>query len=324
MQVHQAGRWAGALCLFWAFAASAASPFKVNEHITLFPGTYAAEGKPDGNALLITAPEGLIIVDAGRHPAFTQALIDEAQRRQPAQVLLVNSHWHLDHSGGIAALRAAFPGTQLFANDPAIRNIGSGLLADYRKQLVGQLKDPNEAAPGEENLRAEIALIDGSVAAYPDINLTRSSDLTLLGRTMHFGVATGVSGGDVWLRDDEARVLVAGGLVTLPAPKFETACGEVWSGDLNVLAAQRFDQLVPGHGRVMSRQEFNDWQSAFDDLLKCSATSRPTATCRNAWLKSMRRLVDQKDQDLATRLLDHGIDNILRNSEAQQRLCAGR
>ena len=49
-------------------------------------------------------------------------------------VAIVNSHWHLDHVSGNAALRAAYPRAQVYASD-AIDGAMRGFLADYRRQL---------------------------------------------------------------------------------------------------------------------------------------------------------------------------------------------
>ena len=51
-------------------------------------------------------------------------------------VAIVNSHWHLDHVSGNAALRAAYPRAQVYASD-AIRDAMHGFLADYRSATGG-------------------------------------------------------------------------------------------------------------------------------------------------------------------------------------------
>ena len=56
------------------------------------------------------------------------------QMKQPV-VAIVNSHWHLDHSGGIATLREAYPGVQVYASN-AIDNALPGFLAGEKASFI--------------------------------------------------------------------------------------------------------------------------------------------------------------------------------------------
>jgi glyoxylase-like metal-dependent hydrolase (beta-lactamase superfamily II) len=303
---------------------AAAAAQSIAEGVTLIAGSFTTGTQPDGNTVIISAPEGSIVIDAGRHPAHAQRIRDQLAVASAKQVVLVNSHWHLDHSGGLIELRKDFPEAPLYAADRGIRNVGTGFLNGYRDQLVAALKSPDVTIPDDAEPRAELALIGGSVAFYPTHDVPRPRDVVLLGREVHLGAASGVSGGDTWLRDEATGVLVAGALVTLPAPLFDTACLDVWADDLNVLSAMKFEQLVPGHGRVLSRDEFRIWHEGFTKLQECVARGRPAETCRNGWLKDTRKLVtDEAERAQATRLLDYYLAGPLTEA-AQAKLCAGR
>lgn len=303
---------------------AAAAAQTIAEGVSLIAGSFTTGTQPDGNTVIISAPEGSIVVDAGRHPAHTQRIRDQLAAASAKQVVLVNSHWHLDHSGGLIALRKEFPEAPLYAADRGIRNVGTAFLNGYREQLVAALKSPDVTIPEDAEPRAELALIGGSVAFYPTHDVPRPRDVVLLGRDVHLGAASGVSGGDTWLRDDATGVLVAGDLVTLPAPLFDTACLDVWADDLNVLSAMKFEQLVPGHGRVLSRDEFRIWHEGFTKLQECVARGRPAETCRNGWLKDTRKLVtDEAERAQATQLLDYYLAGPL-GEDAQAKLCEGR
>ena len=41
----------------------------------LVPGSFAPGRGPDGNSVFLEAPEGLILVDTGRHPAHREKLL---------------------------------------------------------------------------------------------------------------------------------------------------------------------------------------------------------------------------------------------------------
>lgn len=307
-----------------AVAPAAAFAETIAEGVTLIPGRFTPGTQPDGNSVVISAPEGSIVVDAGRHPAHTQRIREQLATASAKQVVLVNTHWHLDHSGGLIELRKAYPEAPLYAADRGIRNFGTAFLNGYREQLVAALKSPDVTIPEDAEPRAELALIGGSVAFYPTHDVPRPRDLELLGRKLHFGAASGVSGGDTWVRDDATGVLVAGDLVALPVPMFDTGCLEVWADDLNVLSAMEFEQVVPGHGRVLARDEFRLWHEGFTRLQECVARGRPAETCRNGWLKDTRKLVtDEAERAQATQLLDYYLAGPLTEA-AQAKLCEGR
>src|SRR6185436_20904869 len=83
----------------------------------LIPGTLEPDRGPDGNSVFLDAPDGLILVDTGRHPAHRDRLLAYASERGRPIVAIFNTHWHLDHSTGNAELRAAFPQAPLYATN---------------------------------------------------------------------------------------------------------------------------------------------------------------------------------------------------------------
>ena len=81
----------------------------------LVPGTFEPDRGPDGNSVFLDAPDGLILVDTGRHPAHRDRLLAYAAERGRPIVAIFNTHWHLDHSTGNREIRAAFPRAPLYA-----------------------------------------------------------------------------------------------------------------------------------------------------------------------------------------------------------------
>src|SRR3954468_19428504 len=75
----------------------------------LVPGSFEPGRQPDGNSVFLEAPDGLILVDTGRHPAHQERLLAYAKARGRPIAAIVNTHWHLDHTGGNAEIRAAYP-----------------------------------------------------------------------------------------------------------------------------------------------------------------------------------------------------------------------
>ena len=301
-------------------AAVAAVPVQLTEAVTLLRGRFVAGSQPDGNSVLLRGPDSVIVFDAGRHPEHADALLDSLKGAAAASVVLVNSHWHLDHSGGLIRLRAAYPDAPLYAS-PAIDAARRGFLAHYRAQLQSFAERPVPGAPNAEVIRSETALIDGSDSMQPTHPVTDTGTLELAGRTVVLGLGSGVSGGDVWLFDPATRVLLAGDLVTQPAPLFDTACARRWLSDLDALAAQPFDMLVPGHGAPMRRAAFDAWRHDLAELVNCAAQGREVATCRDGWLGGQASALAEVDHALAYELLGYYLSGPL-TAAGQAERCA--
>jgi glyoxylase-like metal-dependent hydrolase (beta-lactamase superfamily II) len=293
----------------------------------LVQGTFLIEGQaapnrqPDGNTIVIAAPKGLIVFDTGRHPRHAQAILDFARERNQPIAAIVNSHWHLDHVGGNPRLRAAFPESLVYASS-AIDAARRGFLADYRAQLVSEIaaaKNPE----AQESMRAEVALIDEGAALGPTETVTKSGPVVIAGRVLRVNLEThAVTAGDVWVFDPETRLLLAGDLVTLPAPFFESACPSRWQASLARLQKQPFDQLVPGHGAPMDRRGLAAYAKAFTNLLECAAGDAKKQDCVDGWINDAAALIDSKDVSYARTLIAYYMDNYLRHpSERVRTFC---
>ena len=106
-----------AFLILLGFASLAGARGPAGEPYHLIPGQFGPSSNPDGNAILLDAPEGLILVDTGRHPAFTERLIAYARERGRPIAAIVNTHWHLDHTSGNGLVRAAYPQAQVYASN---------------------------------------------------------------------------------------------------------------------------------------------------------------------------------------------------------------
>lgn len=303
--------------------ASVAAPVDVAPGIHLLPGHFAPGTQPDGNTVVLHRPEGLIVVDSGRHAAHTQAIVDYAQAAQMPVRAVINTHWHLDHIGGNAALRRSFPQLRVYASD-ALRGALGGFLAEYRRYLAGELEGKAGDAAGQASLRAEMALIDAGALLAPDEVITHSQTRAIAGRELELHLESGaVTAGDLWLLDPATRVLIAGDLVTLPVPFLDTACPQRWQGALDRLANAEFETLIPGHGSPMQRESFERYRDTFGRLLGCADTDRPKEACIDGWIAGVGPLLAPQDTDFARRLLDYYIDEHLRAPpEHRARHCA--
>jgi glyoxylase-like metal-dependent hydrolase (beta-lactamase superfamily II) len=306
-----------------AGATSPAGARELAPGVHVLPGAFVAGTQPDGNTLIFEASEGLIVFDSGRHASHAQAIIDYSHASDRPIAAIVNSHWHLDHVGGNARLRAAYPRVRVYAS-AAIEEAMHGFLAKYRAQIEDILARPGGDAAQKAALRDELALVDAGPALYPDERITKGGMQVFAGRRMQVGLETrAVTAGDVWVFDPATRTLAAGDLVTLPAPLFDTACPARWKVALAHLGKVDFESLVPGHGAPMTRAQFSTWRKAYDELLACAASTRAKASCIDGWMRDADILIPEGDRKLARGLLDYYIDNSLRGDARKARELCG-
>jgi len=279
--------------------------------ITLLAGEFVPGRQPDGNTLLLAAPEGLIVVDSGRHLAHTRAIVAWARAAGRPVAVVVNTHWHLDHIGGNALLRREYPGLQVVASG-ALEAALDSFLAGYRRQLEGMLAGELPADQAAD-FRAELALLDAAPALAPDQLVTAGGARRLAGRGLELGLERrAATAGDVWLLDPETRTLAAGDLVTLPVPFLDTACPAGWLAALDRLAAVDFVRLVPGHGAPLDRAGFARYRTAFANLLACAARETSVASCADGWLGDLGELLAAAEHGFTRQLLDYYVGDVLR------------
>jgi glyoxylase-like metal-dependent hydrolase (beta-lactamase superfamily II) len=294
------------------------------------PGTYLIEGEttanrqPDGNSIVIVAPAGLIVFDTGRHREHAQQLLDFARTQNQPIAAIINSHWHLDHVGGNPRLRAAFPGIHVYAS-AAIDAARTGFLAEYRAQLLTEITRSAKSPDAQQSMRAEVALIDEGAALGPTDVISESTTKPIAGRLLQLHLESrAVTAGDVWVFDPKTGVLLAGDLVTLPAPFFESACPARWRDSLAHLEKTHFDWLVPGHGAPMRRLAFTAYRKAFENLLACAGGDAAINVCIDGWISDASILIRSQDVSYARTLAGYYLQNYLRNpSERVRGFCAG-
>jgi len=313
-------RWAriGCAMVLWWQTMVLAQPRVLEPGVEWLPGSFVPDMQPDGNSVLIEAPDGWIVVDSGRHPAHTRALIERIRASGKPLRTIVNTHWHLDHIGGNRMLRDAHPQARVMASD-AIVSARTGFLADYRRQLLDELaKRPSEDTQRTAWQR-EVDVIDDTAASTPDVAISERATLELSGLGLSIGVERGaVTAGDVWVYEPTSQVLAVGDLVTLPAPLFDTACPERWATALERLSTIRFRWLVPGHGEPLGRGQFVIYRESFDRLLRCAASTAAKPQCVDGWLRDAGGLFPRDQQPLARSLLSHYFDQVLRAPRSAQ------
>ncbi len=245
--------------------AAALGPVGTGSGVYMLDGELAEGRQPDGNTIFLRAPEGWIVIDTGRHEEHTKQILAYAL---PIKAI-INTHWHLDHTGGNAMIRERWPSVRIYASDA------------------------EKLAPTDV--------------------ITESGPRTIAGRKLELNLEkNAVTAGDIWIFDLKTKYLIAGDLVTLPVPLFDTACPKRWKQALDHLAAKDFDTLIPGHGFIMFRHSFDRYRTAFNNLLTCAASSHTNAECTDGWLADIDYLVDPKEVQFTRTALDGYLTNVLR------------
>lgn len=266
---------------------------------------------PDGNTVIFVAPQGLIVVDTGRHPWHSDGILNFARERKLPVTAIVNTHWHLDHSSGNGRIKAAYPKARVYTTNAVDRALAPGGFLDRSYESAkAKPVDANAPATMKEETDVFFATMQNKDQLRPDVLVDRSATQKLAGRSLSVRVApNAVTDADIWLFDDATGVAVIGDLVTLPAPFFETACPARWEAALDEVWATPFKLAVPGHGAPMTREQFDTYRGAFKNFRACVASANPAATCAAGWTKDVAPLLENDaDRRSATGYAGYYVD----------------
>lgn len=268
---------------------SAPPAHEVAPKLFVISGAILPERGPDGNTTIIDAPQGLIVVDTGRHVWHSDAILAFAEARHRPIAAIFNTHWHLDHSSGNRRLRAEFPNAPVYTTNAIARALApGGFLARNRNpaRLEARLADPEVSEVEKYEIRNGMATMAEPEALLPTIPLEHSSRMRVAGRNLDVRITNGaVTDADVWIYDRRTRTAIVGDLVTFPSPFFETACPNRWRDALDAVWATSFRIVIPGHGAPMDRAQFDAYRSAYNAFINCVNTDQEATRCATTWVE---------------------------------------
>jgi glyoxylase-like metal-dependent hydrolase (beta-lactamase superfamily II) len=256
--------------------------------VYLQPGGFEPDRGPDGNTIIFDAPDGLIVVDTGRHSWHSDAILAYARERGRPIAAIINTHWHLDHSSGNGRLKAAHPGARVYTTSAVHRALAPGGFLVRNMDGAREMLAGGEITPIQrEEVQIFLDTMGESQSLRPEIVLDRTQRMRVAGRRFDVHVTTGaVTDADVWFYDRRTRVAVIGDLVTFPAPFFETACPQRWREALDEVWATPFRVAIAGHGEPMTREQFNVWRGAYGAFIDCAASEAAPEACATAWAET--------------------------------------
>ena len=260
-------------------------PREIAPGVALLPGAMLPDRGPDGNTIVFDAPQGLVVVDTGRHAWHSDAILAYAKSRGRPIAAIVNTHWHLDHASGNGHIRKAYPEAPVYATDAVDRVLADGgFLARNLESARPMLADPKLSDVQREEVRIFIATMAERDVLRPQVVVDQAGESRLAGKDFDLRLTKGaVTDADIWLYDAASGVAVLGDLVTFPAPFFETACPADWRRTLEEVRDVPFRVAIPGHGEPMSPAQFDTWRRAFGAFMDCADGTTEAGECAAGW-----------------------------------------
>lgn len=292
-------------CLASPAAAESAPYILQRGHVDLEIG-------PDGNTVILDAPEGLVVIDTGRHAAHAQAILDHATSAGKPVVAVVNTHWHLDHTTGNRDILAAWPQARLLATR-AVEGALTGFLAPSFGNARRRGEDANLPAEVRARAARTLAALEDRAALVPEQPVGADGPVALGGRTFELHVApAAATEADLWLVAPGEQLAVVGDLVVAQVPFFDTGCEEGWRQALAAIEAAEWSTLIPGHGEPMDRADFARWRGAFEAWLDCAASDRAAAECADGWMRDAAGFYSAAETDAVRMMAEGYVAQVLR------------
>jgi cyclase len=248
-------------------------------------GVYAAIAKPgglaSGNAGFVIGDDGVLIFDTFLTPAALEELIGEIEKLTKLPIkFAVNSHYHLDHTGGNQVLTAR--GVPIIAHDnvliwqttknkrflPAAADLEKRK-ADTAKLLATIPEDRKDArAPLEKTLRRLDAMMAITLTNPTKTFKSGTMELKLGKRKVVLATFPGHTGGDVIALVPDAGVVFTGDLGwSKTLPNLVDATVNDWIPTLDTMLKQNPNaKYVPGHGNVAEAADIKDFRNYLADL----------------------------------------------------------
>lgn len=261
---------------------------KAEDNFTLVKvadGVYAAVAKPgglaSGNAGFVVGDDGVLMVDTFFTPAAVEDLIGAiaAETKQPIKYAL-NTHYHLDHTGGNQVLAAR--GVSIIAHEKVMewQTVKNKRFLpapeELQKRRDAAAKQLSEIPADQADKRAAAERQISRLDAMLSIKLTNPT-MTFSTGTVHLHLGKrevvlftlpGHTGGDVLAYVPDANVVFTGDMgwrKTLPNLVDATVNDWITSLD-KILADYPTAKFVPGHGEPATAAEMREFRDYLDDL----------------------------------------------------------
>ena len=242
----------------------------------------------DGNSVVITGRDGVLVFDTNGTPASARQVLAAIRTITDKPVrYVVYSHWHWDHWYGTEVYTAAFPGVKIVAHEkakalmagPAIEFNRPGLerqLPAYIGMLEKRAITDHKVQPLLDEDRFFLDQKKNAHLVLPDTTYTDRLDLELGGRTVQLRHDDrAITPGDTYLYLPAGKVVVAGDLLVNPVTFGLSSYPTGWLKTLEGIDRLDVDVLVPGHGEPLrDKTLLHATMAVLRELLKSGKDAR--------------------------------------------------
>jgi cyclase len=244
-------------------------------------GVYAAvspdHSKAGSNAGFIVGANGIVVVDTFETTGAAKELLAEIRKVSSLPVrYVVNTHYHLDHTGGNAVFADA--GATIIAH----RNVRSWLRSENLK-FFGAAPKPEE--------KTQVASL-----VLPDLVYSDAIDIYLDSRLVQVRYMLGHTGGDSVVIVADANVVFAGDLVWQKhLPNLIDASTEPWIRTLDSLLQEHPSAtFVSGHGDIATPADVSEFRGYLTTLRAAVAEAQSNEKSGDDLVKSVTATLKEK------------------------------
>jgi cyclase len=245
-------------------------------------GVYAAinpdGGRAGSNAGFIIGKDSVAVVDTNVGDTPARALIDEIRKVTNLPIrFAVNTHYHLDHTGGNKVFSDA--GAAIIAH----RNVATWLKTENLK-FFGANPTPEQKARVENLVAPQLTYGNDGV------------DLDLGGRKVQVRYFPGHTGGDSTVFVPDAKAIFMGDLGwTHHLPNLIDANTFSWIETLDkLLGAPEGTIFVPGHGDIGAAADIRDFRNYLADLRAAVGKARVAGRSGDDLVKAVTAELEPK------------------------------
>ena len=242
-------------------------------------GVYAAitrdGGKSGSNAGFVVGEDGVAVIDTFIDVAPAQQLLAEIRKVTNLPVrFVVNTHYHLDHTGG----------NKVFAD--------AGAVIMAQRNLRAWLRTENLKFFGQNIKPEQKARVDSLV--LPQVTYDDGVDLHLGSRLLTVRFMKGHTGGDSVVFVPDANVVFTGDLLwKTHLPNLIDASTEAWMQTLDKLQSDHPKAtFIPGHGDIGALSDVRDFHDYIatlrQDVAQAQQAGKADADLVNAVLPELK------------------------------------
>lgn len=215
----------------------------------------------DGNSIVVTSRDGVLVFDTNGTPGASAAVLAEIRTLTDQPVRwIVNSHWHWDHWYGTETYRQAFPDVRVVSHEKNRQLMIGPALAFNRpfmeEQLPGYIQSVEKRAAEKPELAPLLAEDQAFYEAKKNVhlvvpNVTFNGRLTIELGERHVEVLNygrGVTPGDTFVYLPQEKILLLGDLIVNPITFALSGFPTEWLRVLEKVDALDATTIVTGHG----------------------------------------------------------------------------